>query len=735
VRLEAFEAERERVVANEDAVLQQAVGKLPEALLSELKALKARLEPSDDSADAIIEAEDVLRTYEWKLNDAMNLLAQVEAAERRDQDLTFVERILSLGRPGTPGRSSLATKLVVATVALVMGVFLCTAVPSCLLDSARTGGRMCSQTYGPWGGSPECAQSGKLFLPRILPWKSKEARDLQEHLDETRRSNDLIEATVVRPNAKARQAAALALLRSEPDSSAVFDEVALAGALDEVAHATTSPNPSLALQAANALVDLERIRAIVRTVDPQSPYRRDGALYGTWQCLLGEKDAGADALTELASSADIIGSTSVAGTARLARLACRGSDDAAAYASLSEEEARAVRILRLDDPTWQKGHRLAVLQDLMRSDYSILPTGAAAMLIMEKDWTREELASFLASKGPALMLSSNDVVSPWTALKPPATPWTSVEPRWLENAAARVARAANPTATEDATEQNASEAETSRRLRKVAWVLFVEAALMRARRGDSAKGRENLRRAEVLGLDDHRSAAVAYMAVGDASEADRMLDRYCDSEAFKKLKNGVQARVLMTRSLALASLRKYNQALQVARRARATSHRDQRDEWEEPTTWLVAALTLKTNSDDPITRLHAPSDVEFLSELDSMARIAHWFTAARKSEEDRVRARLRTKPMSMYAGEAVLPAVIFLAGTLAEGAGDVEVWLDRAFSRAHLDGDVRMMRARAEAARWRGDADAARVWDERADRACKLVHDHSTALLAYLAGL
>jgi uncharacterized protein HemY len=68
-------------------------------------------------------------------------------------------------------------------------------------------------------------------------------------------------------------------------------------------------------------------------------------------------------------------------------------------------------------------------------------------------------------------------------------------------------------------------------------------------------------------------------------------------------------------------------------------------------------------------------------------------------------------------------------------SADVEVWLDRLFDEEHKSQPVRAMLARAEVARWRGDAAAEERWLERAARMRALVRDYPTMLLAHLADL
>jgi hypothetical protein len=91
----------------------------------------------------------------------------------------------------------------------------------------------------------------------------------------------------------------------------------------------------------------------------------------------------------------------------------------------------------------------------------------------------------------------------------------------------------------------------------------------------------------------------------------------------------------------------------------------------------------------------------------------------------------------MGAGEqAVLPAVIFVLHAVGRDGKDPEVFVDAMlpFYDARLHG-VTGLRARAEAARMRGDAETATLWGGRTDALQKLFSTPERLLLARLAGL
>jgi hypothetical protein len=79
----------------------------------------------------------------------------------------------------------------------------------------------------------------------------------------------------------------------------------------------------------------------------------------------------------------------------------------------------------------------------------------------------------------------------------------------------------------------------------------------------------------------------------------------------------------------------------------------------------------------------------------------------------------------------VLPAVLYVVGRAA-GDGDVETWLDAITSTEAIDPQA-MMSARAEAARWRGDAGPVKRWEQQLAAHRALATDDRTAALFDLA--
>jgi hypothetical protein len=78
---------------------------------------------------------------------------------------------------------------------------------------------------------------------------------------------------------------------------------------------------------------------------------------------------------------------------------------------------------------------------------------------------------------------------------------------------------------------------------------------------------------------------------------------------------------------------------------------------------------------------------------------------------------------------------MFVVATIVPSEASVEVWLDRVFQDVHREQPIRAMLARAECARWRGDAASERLWRDRAARLTKLIDGYPRALLAHLVEL
>jgi hypothetical protein len=149
--------------------------------------------------------------------------------------------------------------------------------------------------------------------------------------------------------------------------------------------------------------------------------------------------------------------------------------------------------------------------------------------------------------------------------------------------------------------------------------------------------------------------------------------------------------------------------------------------------WLRAALALRLHRDFGKT-------VPFYSRMSISSSVGYYYPLAIAAPDKQPLMRLfpdenertiRSYP-PLYA-DAVLPAAYYVAGVGA-GKGDVEVWLD-ALTGTSLDQGKPIVTAlaRAEAARWRGDAAAAKQWDDRVAALRSLAKDDRAAYLLDIA--
>jgi len=109
-------------------------------------------------------------------------------------------------------------------------------------------------------------------------------------------------------------------------------------------------------------------------------------------------------------------------------------------------------------------------------------------------------------------------------------------------------------------------------------------------------------------------------------------------------------------------------------------------------------------------------------------------TLALLQKSDRRKGRRQIARMWLETPHA-LGAAMYLIGEAARGAGNVEVYLDQMFWRQVENDAGRFVRARALAARWRGDKSAAERWEKLAKRSYELLPSGYEAYLAYPAGL
>jgi hypothetical protein len=523
------------------------------------------------------------------------------------------------------------------------------------------------------------------------------------------------------------------------------------------------------LQAAVVLGDLERAGQVARHETTGKPGFSVTLRRGGWLCLLGDRPAGL-ALLRAADRQYVEATSSLSGEgwvgARLGALACAERPEAAGFPPrlVPSFAIHAAERLLLLDPKFKPGRRNAWAERILGEHTAAVIAGRALLLPQAGGDLGRTLA---IAEGLALDLG--DLTSAYSLLRPRSANEGAISPDWLEQAAraAEQAAATAPAKLEiEVREYEGPSAEAAAdpagALRRAAWKLWLESAVVCAREGWTERARAAIGHAEAVARPDLAwLSAAAHLATGNAAGAERALGGL--------LASGLAEAPVLDRSIALlnhawalAALGRDEQALAAAKDAhRAALSFDREADTRTRAMlgrlgasglmvgskasvrsgWLLAALMLRTGKIEPIEGLPAAPGELPESSLDSPhATIAAWLRLASLPDAERARARNKAAPVLLFdEARDALPAVVYVVGEAARGA-DVEVWLDRMFARWALDANEAMplrllLWARAEAARWRGDDAAAKRWRERAGRLFALIRDPKQALLAQVVGL
>jgi len=364
---------------------------------------------------------------------------------------------------------------------------------------------------------------------------------------------------------------------------------------------------------------------------------------------------------------------------------------------------------------------------------------ALALLLAGRDHSAEKLSQ-LALPLPFTWLWGRGEVTPWTLRALPAAGDFHGPLPALETAAERALAAARqldppppPPAAADPlspSRQEPDEAVQARRaeagrLRRFAGALLVRAGLGWARVGARDRAVRLLARAKPLlpPQADSDAVAVVRLAAGDATGAAEELGGLVSSSGFDLQEHRRQRSVLLSQAFALAALGRFDTALRAATRADDLAGPDFLEGRSVAGIWLRAALALRSQAASPaIPGLQeAPEAIgEHIKALD-LESLRWWWRLATGGAVSQPADRLLA-PSHREVPMAVLPAMMYVVGRAVGNDGDVEVWLDRIFGRQHLSGDPRVMLARAEAARWRGDNEAAQRWERRASTLYGLIN-------------
>jgi hypothetical protein len=664
------------------------------------------------------------------------------------------------GRP-LPQRRRRWIWAIVAVVAIAASI---TALPYYLLSRAEKRAAACFQTLIAEGaGSPASCQPQpwELGLAEQLPWFQEDAVRLEADSRYRAAYLDYAMASAIVPDAGARRRAIVALsglgrgAHEPPDGLPALEQ--LEGAFAETAEIGARSDDKrirgYVLRSALAVAALDELRALTKNGDATEAnglnLRR-----GATACLLGDRAEGGRELR----AADVHHrSVSPRGdgldAARVGLVACGHTGavddvdprlvhatlrpalaalDAAARAPGSLDRVRAV----LDD-----AERPLTGEQRLRL--------AAFVIENERPDALETLALLAPRHGEPAALPIDELRTPWLVLAPETAgllvladaPAAEATATHIEALRAGLAAAPLVCAGPECPAQAALDMPAPV-LAEAARMAWIEAAAAHARRGAAEPARVALQRATALTTERRRhQSAPLLLAVGDAQGVVDLLA--ADVEALGDQAPAVQTLVLTNQALALAHLGRWDaahaaaeQAFAAARRAERDVHRDadpslaaRRQQREDlaAAAWLWAALSVKAGK---------AADVQAALEdegSEEAAEAAEWLELQQLGEERR--RPLRWSLSIREPAAAVLPAAMFVAGTVVPADADVEVWLDRVFHDEHRAHPVRAMLARAEAARWRGDDGAARVWTERAARMQALVTDYPTSLLAQLAEL
>lgn len=660
-----------------------------------------------------------------------------------------------------------------ATLGVIVGAVFFAFAPSAMLGRASKSDTLCSNTdYEDQPGASEgCAWKAHawLALPKIVPWTRKEALATDRSITRSQASRALKRHSVITPDAKKRDEAAHAYLEEcrEPSGTVMgangktfSDDPQLtvvavlsgSGAWEEAARAadvTRSPmNLQWAFESALATADLDRARAIAK-LDPSGGPAFDFLLQtGAFLCLTGDVDGGRARIVQ----ADVDYRQHIPYDdvdAQVALSLCGGTGTITESRGRSAVQAARLFAGKLDTldrlPDVDRGPGDASL------DVSELRTPFVAAWLATGKHAPRTVVDLVSPIVPSRMAA----VSPWSlgalgSLSPlaSATPM-AFDPEKHEKAGeallalakeeeaasaeAKPVSAKDPAHPDDGfrplddVRRSREAIETGRKdvaktLRDRAKVFFAEAAFMRA----ALRQRAETARDVSLSLDVEGDpfaalhAASLLVLVGDDAGAKKL--RTEELRSFSEKGDGPAWADLLDATIAMKEKR-WDDAHAAAKSAFGRKP----ESLLGPASWMLAATALKVGKPDESPGLSTPG----IFERDKTT----WEKLAGTPEPQRKELRMRMQGLDtgQWAGFA-LPAIFFVIGEAAKGT-DPEAYID-----AMIGINDRTywtpfgMRARAEAARWRGDEETAKKWDARADKLFALVDRPDRVVLARLAG-
>ena len=631
--------------------------------------------------------------------------------------------------------------------------------PGWMIDRAHKSAVACSNADDDEAPNPKTDCTGGktwLLLPKVVPWKRAAALKESQSIDLDAARRRLKMATLVVPNADEQARAIAELARFRADGSANFsaDGFAAVLALDGVAWKLGPERSTLdSASAQNAYwrqtiqrgsiddaISFARSPPALATedYDARELFLRRGALL----CLAGAEAEGRaafhDAIRVNAKHHDFPFYEARIGLAACGEITVPKGDDVDRDALLSYQLGESLIGVALE--------RLILGDDLggpVLRGGSSSPFVAAA--IAERDRPMASTLALVSARTGA----APDVLSPW--------PWEAsyestpllVDPQSDERAAERlealaktapvtakpldvdVVRALRMDLRVKERYEKASEAPAAA-FRGAARGFWLEAASGRSRMGQCDQAEADGRRLLALGAssEERLYLAAAWIRCGHFDAAGEIAS---EEKGIPLLRALVFTAI---RVQALAHAGKFDEALALAREAGQRSAAIQRptdpvarvlDEGAPVAAsidWLLLALSLHEGDATAAPSIETPS----IYERDK----TNWRDLLAKPEADRVVMRWRMSDVDFQRWSAARPAEMFVIGK-ATDAGS-EVWLDK-IARNPLGRGILNMRARAEAARWRGDTKAEADWLARATSAEKLITNPKKLTLAKLAGL
>lgn len=566
------------------------------------------------------------------------------------------------------------------------------------------------------GDATRCTTGAGFALGRLFPEARDHAREVERDLQRRRALLTFDNVTLGSPSVAARDAAAARLIADDPDRADGIDWAARSGAFAAVAAADLGSleigsrlEPAFA---ALALGDVARARTAIAHGDPEG---FDGAgQSGALACLLGDRARGHALLRKAASVREqMIGQPDA--QVRLAAQYCGGATDLDPYL-VSSVDQNDVTYARLFDPNVAVGHRVAIGRMLLNATSITRAPKIAAVALVASGASEPTPIDLLRAIGAEynheLPFDDAFSFSPWPVL-PSGEEGASdyVPPAWLELAATRFAHAtllAPAHLDGDTLRIDRDTAEDPHRALEAAATLSYQfAAGYRLRAGDRDAARRALDQWRAFRPIDLRRAPLE-IAAGDPTAALATLDAWQAAHQTPPDRD-LTLMVGVNRVLALAATGKLADAHAVAQRL--DGHMG---------AWLTLATAIASNA--PLPELSPPSGKPdeltpeaLLSSIQAKAPI-HGFILL---DDD---------------ARAVLPAVIVALAHAAEVARqDPDVVVDAIFARQMPSRTIAL--ARAEAARWRHDAAAAKRWDDRAAAIAQLFVDDRAVALAGIAGL